>query len=94
MFGKRALKFLKLPPVHNCFIIAVTNKLVIINSLNVPKIKKILLKILNYLGSQLCFISNDKLVVIINSLNVPKIEEIFLYEMKFLVPNYSCLQNP
>ena len=34
------------------------------------------------------------LVVIINSLKVPKIKEILLYEMKFLVPNYSCLQNP
>ena len=36
----------------------------------------------------------DKLVVIINSLKVPKILKILLYEMKFLVPNYSCLQNP
>jgi len=36
----------------------------------------------------------NKLVVIINSLKVPKINEILLYEMKFLVPNYSCLQNP
>ena len=35
-----------------------------------------------------------KLVVIINSLKVPKIEKILLYEMKFIVPNYSCLQNP
>jgi len=34
------------------------------------------------------------LVVIINSLKVPKIKKILLYEMKFLVPNYSCLQNP
>jgi hypothetical protein len=25
---------------------------------------------------------------------VPKIKKILLYEMKFLVPNYSCLQNP
>jgi hypothetical protein len=25
---------------------------------------------------------------------VPKIKKIFLYEMKFVVPNYSCLQNP
>jgi len=33
------------------------------------------------------------LVVIINSLKVPKIKKILLYEMKFLVPNYSCLQN-
>jgi len=36
----------------------------------------------------------NKLVVIINSLKVPKFNKILLYEMKFLVPNYSCLQNP
>ena len=36
----------------------------------------------------------NKLVVIINSLKVPKIKKILIYEMKFLVPNYSCLQNP
>ena len=36
----------------------------------------------------------NKLVVIINSLKVPKTEKILLYEMEFLVPNYSCLQNP
>jgi hypothetical protein len=35
----------------------------------------------------------NKLVVIINSLKVPKIKSILLYEMIFLVPNYSCLQN-
>jgi hypothetical protein len=29
-----------------------------------------------------------------NSLKVPKIKKILLYEKKFLVPNYSCLQNP
>jgi len=29
-----------------------------------------------------------------NSLKVPKIKKILLYEMKFLVPNYSCLQDP
>ena len=34
----------------------------------------------------------NKLVIIINSLKVPKIKKILLYEMKFLVPNYSCLQ--
>ena len=60
MFGKKAVKFLKLPPVQNCFTLAVTNKL----------------------------------VVIINSLKVPKIKNILLYEMKFLVPNYSCFQKP
>ena len=36
----------------------------------------------------------NKLVVIINSLKVPKIKNILIYEMKFLVPNDSCLQNP
>ena len=36
----------------------------------------------------------NKLVVIINSLKVPKIKKIVLYEMKFLVWNYSWLQNP
>ena len=36
----------------------------------------------------------NKLVVIINSLKLPKIKKILLYEMKFLVPNYSCFQNP
>ena len=36
----------------------------------------------------------NKMVVIINSLKVPKIKKILLYEMKFLVPNYSYLQNP
>ena len=36
----------------------------------------------------------NKLVVIINGLKVAKIKKIVLCEMKFLVPNYSCLQNP
>jgi len=36
----------------------------------------------------------NKLVVIINSLKYQKIKNILLYEMKILVPNYSCLQNP
>ena len=36
----------------------------------------------------------NKLVVIINSLKVPKIKKKMLYEVKFLVPIYSCLQNP
>jgi len=35
----------------------------------------------------------NKLFVITNSLKVLKIKKILLYEMKFLVPNYSCLQN-
>ena len=36
----------------------------------------------------------NKLVVIVSSLKVPKIKKIWLCEMKFLVPNYRCLQNP
>jgi len=36
----------------------------------------------------------NELVVVINSLKVPKIKKSLLYEVKFLVPNYSCLQNP
>ena len=36
----------------------------------------------------------NKFAVIINSLKVPNIKKLLLYEMKFLVPNYSCLQNP
>ena len=40
---KKGSKILKLPPVRNCFTLAMTNKLVvIINSLKVPKIKTIL----------------------------------------------------
>ena len=57
---KKGSKILKLPPVRNCFTLAMTNKL----------------------------------VVIINKLKVPKIKKTLLYAMKFLVPNYSCLQNP
>ena len=36
----------------------------------------------------------NKLVVVINSRKVPKIKKMLLYEMKFLVPNYCCIQNP
>jgi len=57
---KKGSNILKLPPVSNCFTLAMTNKL----------------------------------VVIINSLKVTNIMKILLYEMKFVVPNYSCLQNP
>jgi hypothetical protein len=50
MFGKKGSKTLKLPPVRNCFTLAMTNKLVdIINSLKVPKIKKILLYEMTFL---------------------------------------------
>jgi hypothetical protein len=60
MFGKKDSKILNLPPVRNCFTLAMTNKL----------------------------------VVIINSLKVPKIKKLLQYEMKFLLANYNCLQNP
>ena len=36
----------------------------------------------------------NKFFVITNNLKVPKIKKILLYEMKILVTNYSCLQNP
>jgi len=36
----------------------------------------------------------NKLVVIIDSPKVPTIKKILLYEMKFLVPYFSRLQNP
>ena len=36
----------------------------------------------------------NKLVGIINSLKVPKIKKILLYEIKIILPNCSCLQNP
>jgi len=35
---KKGSKIMKLPPVRNCFTLAMTNKLVVINSLKVPKI--------------------------------------------------------
>ena len=50
MFGKKGSKILKLPPVRNCFTLAMTDKLVvIINSLKVPKIKKLLLYEMKFL---------------------------------------------
>jgi len=50
MFGKKGSTILKLPPVRNCFTSAMTNKLVVvINSLKVPKIKKILLYEMEFL---------------------------------------------
>ena len=53
-------------------------------------------KILKLPSVRNCFTlaMTNKLVVIINSPKVPKIKKILLYEMKFLAPNYSCLQNP
>ena len=50
MFGKKGSKILKPLPVRNCFTLAMTNRLVvIINSLKVPKIKKILLYEMKFL---------------------------------------------
>ena len=50
MFGRKGIKFLKLPSVCNCFTLAMTNKIVvIINSLKVPNIKKILLYEMKFL---------------------------------------------
>jgi len=38
---KKGSKFLKLPPVHNCFTLTMTNKLVVnINSLKYQKLRK------------------------------------------------------
>ena len=34
------------------------------------------------------------MVVVINRLKYQKMKKMLPYEMKFLVPNYSCLQNP
>jgi len=53
-------------------------------------------KILKLPSVRNCFTlaMTNKLVDIINSLKVPKTKKILLYEIKFLVPNYSCLQNP
>jgi len=36
----------------------------------------------------------NKFVVIINNLKVPKIKKLLLYQIKFILPNYSCHQNP
>jgi len=47
---KKGSKMLNLPSVRNCFTLAMTNKLVVIvNSLHVPKIKKILLNEIKFL---------------------------------------------
>jgi len=53
-------------------------------------------KILKLPPARNCFTlaMTNKLVVVINSLKVPKIKKMLLCEMQFLVPNYSCLQNP
>ena len=53
-------------------------------------------KILKLPSVRNCFTltMTNKLVIIINSLKLREIKKILLYAMEFLVPNYSCLQNP
>jgi hypothetical protein len=51
---KKVSKILKIPPVRNCFTLAMTKKLVvIINSLKVPEIKKIILYEMTFLVPKL-----------------------------------------
>jgi len=62
MFGKKGSKILKLPPVRYCFILAMTNKLVVImNSLKVSKIKKILLYKMKFLVRNHSWLQNPGL---------------------------------
>ena len=53
-------------------------------------------KILKLLPVRSCFTlaMTYRLVVIITSLKVPKMKKILLNELKVLLPNYNCLQNP
>ena len=53
-------------------------------------------KILTLPSVRNCFTlaMTNKFAVVINILKVPKMKKMLLYEMKFLVPNYSCLQQP
>ena len=54
MFGKKGSKTLNLPPVRNCFTLAMTKKLVvIISTLKVPKIKKMLLYEMKFIVYQI-----------------------------------------
>jgi len=56
---KKGSKILKLQPVRNCFTLAKANKLVvIINSLKVPKMKKILLYEMKLLGANYSCLQN------------------------------------
>jgi len=62
MFGKKGSKILKLPPVLNCFTLAMTSKLVVvINSLKVPKIKKTLLYEMKFLVRNYSCLRNPRL---------------------------------
>ena len=58
---------------------------------DVPKKDSKILKLTRFAIFTLAM--ENKLVVIINTFKVPKIKKMLLYEMKFLVSNYSCLQN-
>ena len=53
-----------------------------------------ILKLPKFVRNCFTLAMTNKLVVITNSLKVAKIKKILLFGMKFLVPNYSCLQNP
>jgi len=78
------------PNCENCY------KLLNIGRQHSKMFGKKVSKILKLPSVRNCFTlaMTNKLIVIINSLKVPKIKKILLYGMKFLVPNYSCLQNP
>jgi len=63
---------------------------------NTPRCSEKGSKILKLPPVRNCFTlaKTNKLVVITNGLKVPNIKKILLYEMKCIVPNYSCLQKP
>ena len=74
-------------------------KLIKINEFRAPTpqdVRKNGSKILKLPSIRSCFIlaMTNKLVFIINRFKIPKIKKILQYGMKFLVPNYSCFQNP
>ena len=78
------------PNCENCY------KLLNIGRQHSKMFGKKVSKILKLPSVRNCFTlaMTNKLIVIINSLKVPKNKEILLHEMKFLVRNYTCLQNP
>jgi len=85
VFGKKSSKILKLPSARNCF--ARWFKY------DRDWCRQIYTQVVPVIFEPPCtFAMTNKLVVTTNSHNVPKIKKILLYEMKFLVPNYSCLQ--
>ena len=97
---KKGSKILKLPQVRNCFTLAMTNKLVvIINSLKVPKIKKILLYEIS------CTKLQPSPETLTRGLPPPDPRSVHCPQPNllnpspskipgFLVPSYSRLQNP